>query len=182
MYNTYSVSPSSQECDVIWSQLFSATSGRTIEAPLYNGDIYYYDGVWYLSKFPEEWAKTHIDETGPSGCVNCLDYGCVNRIFIGYCVNCAIYKYHGARGRGFETSGVECADEDVVAYPSAFETYLSGVDVDDIAPLNYESEDDVQDEEYNESDYVNADPYEDTYAGEPVSIFECHYEGGYNDF
>lgn len=158
------------------------------DVPLYCGNIYLYDNCWYHEKFPEEWAKNHATTTGPIECLNCRDYGCINGIFIGYCVNCAIFAYEGERGRGFESSGCECEDEDVLVYPSAFDTYLLGVDTDLIEPVTerdfeQEQEPDTSNPEYNENDYLNADPYEDTYSdGLDVSVMVCDFEGGYNDF
>ena len=166
----------------------------------YCGDIYSYDGIWYHSKFPEEWATSHKSETGPNECMNCLDYGCVKGVFIGYCANCALYVYFGSRGRGFESVGVECEDEEASYYPSAFDGYLKGVNINDIYPApDYETDEELEevvigaegeiegeiegeDVEYDVEDYLNGDPYADIYNTLEPNVFVCDYEGGYSDF
>jgi hypothetical protein len=165
-----------------------------MEEPFHFGDAYLYDYQWYHTKFPQEWALDHRPGTGPGYCGNCDDYGSINGIFIGYCANCAQYDYMGSRGRGFMGDGVEF--EDNTDYPSAFDTYLKGVDVTTIQHIEHEMNNNIDNDEnneisvpaqnniieYNEDDYLNADPYEETNLGEDVSIMDCHFEGGYNDF
>jgi hypothetical protein len=159
------------------------------EEPFHYGNVYLYDYQWYHEKFPKEWALYHLPETGPGQCNNCAEYGSVNGVFIGYCANCAVYCYEGSRCRGFMGDGVEHSNE----YKSAFDTYLKGVDVTTIQHIDYEmnnynddNENNVSSQknfiEYNENDYLNADPYEDTDLVGDVSVMECHFEGGYNDF
>jgi hypothetical protein len=89
--------------------------------------IYIYDGVLYTSHFPEEWAKSHINGTGPK-CRNCDMVGYYNGVFIGYCANCAKYVYNNTRGLGFIDYGIEvpCIDPDDEKY-SALNTYLKYV-------------------------------------------------------
>jgi hypothetical protein len=103
-----------------------------IEEPYYHDDKYLYQGAWYHKNFPVIWAMSHEDDTGPSQCANCADYGCVNDIFIGYCANCADYYYDGQRGKGFIDNGIEFDENDFV---SAFDTYLKDVDVTKIKPI-----------------------------------------------
>jgi len=103
-----------------------------IEEPYYHDDKYLYQGAWYHKNFPVIWAMSHEDDTGPSQCANCADYGCVNDIFIGYCANCADYYYDGERGKGFIDNGIEFDENDFV---SAFDTYLKDVDVTKIKPI-----------------------------------------------
>jgi len=98
-----------------------------------------YEFIWngiYHPDFPEEWSESHVDGTGPEMCGNCTEYGCVDKlslsdgtelenVFLGYCVNCAIFCYNGSRGRGFTNKGQELSDEDILAmFPSSFNTYL----------------------------------------------------------
>jgi hypothetical protein len=153
-------------------------------------DKYLYDYQWYHEKFPEEWILKHRHGTGPGQCENCADYGTVNGIFIGYCANCAIHVYKGTRGRGFIGGGLEDSANDVIEYPSAFDTYLTGVDVLTIEPIDNDIENNNQNEiitnsyDEEEEDLGNV-YYEDTDAIEDnssTSILNCHFEGGYNDF
>jgi hypothetical protein len=117
-----------------------------------------WEGI-YHEHFPQEWAVNHEPGTGPHECLNCADYGCVEDIFIGYCANCAIYVYKGTRGRGFMGDGVEYHDDDVMEFPSAFDTYLNGV--------VFEEQEEEEEEPIDNS---------------TISIMDCHFEGGYNDF
>jgi len=66
------------------------------------------------------------DVRGPYGCLNCAHYGTYNGVFIGYCSNCAILHYGGKRGCGFQGDGIERHASHAI---SAFDTYLSGVDI-----------------------------------------------------
>jgi len=151
-------------------------------------DKYMYDYHWYHEKFPKEWARSHKEDTGPSQCMNCLDYGCVNDVFIGYCANCAIEVYNGERGRGFISQGIEIDDddEDAEGYKSVFDTYLKGIDIHNIQPCVFENlrSSNVNYIQYNESDYLDADPYEETgnVRTSQNGIMNCDYVGGYNDF
>jgi len=110
----------------------SETHEFNIEEPYYHDDIYLYQGAWYHRNFPVIWAMTHEPDSGPSQCANCADFGCVNHVFIGYCVNCADYYYDGERGKGFIDNGIEFDDFEAV---SAFDTYLKGVDISQIKPI-----------------------------------------------
>jgi hypothetical protein len=121
-----------------------------IEEPYYNGDKYLYQGYWYHRNFPVMWALTHAIDSGPKDCMNCRDYGCVNGVFIGYCVNCAEYLYDGERCRGFIDNGIEI---DEYEYDSAFDTYLKGINIAEIKPfcnINNTDSDDSDDEYYKD--------------------------------
>ena len=87
---------------------------------------YHYEGQWYISKFPREWAENHLPTTGPHECSNCREYGTMGDIFIGYCANCADFVYRGERGRGFMLDGKEETSPRALRYASAYDTYLSG--------------------------------------------------------
>jgi hypothetical protein len=156
----------------------------------WGGDEYYTvnghqqpDGspVIYIGGFPLEWATSHAPETGPMSCLNCLDYGSLRGVFIGYCANCATHVYNGERGLGFMGDGKE--DVDGIG-ESAFDTYLSG-----ICPKLIEliSSRDVMSCHDSESlcgichgCCVKCDNEMDvTVHGGP---FNSDYEGGYNDF
>lgn len=121
-----------------------------IEEPYYHYDIYLYQGAWYHKNFPVIWAMTHENGTGPSQCSNCADYGCVNHVFIGYCANCADYYYDGERGKGFIDNGIEFDEND---FESAFDTYLSGVDINKIQPI-YKNIDLSSDNDSEDDDYI----------------------------
>jgi hypothetical protein len=120
---------------------------------------YLCDGVVYDKTFPEDWAKSHLPETGPLECENCMNYGMVENIFLGYCANCAQYCYLGARGTGYIDAGV----------------------------LDYEKEEDfhcidIPDEDLY-SQYYREDCDENALSAEGgVWLCNPHYEGGYNDF
>jgi hypothetical protein len=108
------------------------------EKPFYYGGRYLHDYKWYHEKFPEEWALNSKIGTGPNQCDNCACSGCINGIFIGYCLNCAFYEYDGTRGRGFRIGGLEDDTIDVLGFPSAFDTYLKGVDITTIQSIENE--------------------------------------------
>ena len=130
-------------------------------------------GITYHKNFPVSWAINHKQDTGPEDCLNCSSYGYCNEVFIGYCSSCAIWKYKGARGRGFMGEGVEFSWDDFNnIFQSAYTSYLA------------ESNDECESVEYNEDDYLNADPYSDSgsFGNDEISGLDCHFDGGYNDF
>jgi hypothetical protein len=159
-----------------------------------DGFYYIYEGIVYIGTFPEEWAKNHLPDTGPHECENCVSYGTVQNVFIGYCANCADYEYEGSRGKGFMDTLIEDITpetDDGKFYRSAFDTYLKDINVDNIniediyeeyenSPYAkyYDSafHEDPSDE-YEEHDFNNDDD------GRDMTVFNiCHYEGGYNDW
>ena len=87
---------------------------------------YVVDGAKYAPSFPKEWANSHIEGTGPHDCQNCEYYGKWRGVFIGYCVNCAMYTYHSMRGYGFAETGKE---QDAELPGSAMQTYLKNSDL-----------------------------------------------------
>ena len=168
------------------------------EEPFYFSDKYLYDYQWYHENFPVEWAVCPKDGTGPGQCENCAEYGCINGVFIGYCANCAIYDYEGSRGRGFIDVGKEHDDVTVTAvYPSIFDTYLKDVDIHEIVgvdmsmPYDYQIDNPAPETRDVPCDvpcdiYQNEITDEDVYGNFPEdngehSVFDCHFEGGYND-
>lgn len=104
-----------------------------------NGKICYYsyNEELYAGCFPKEWAQNHLPGTGPNECNNCSYFGSWNGVFLGYCANCAIDLYEGRRGRGFIQMGKEYDDETALEYPSAFDTYLKDVCMDDIGDTDF---------------------------------------------
>jgi hypothetical protein len=99
---------------------------------------YVYDGELYTKQFPISWAETHELGTGPKECLNCDTYGTWNGVFIGYCGNCAQYVYEGGRGCGFIGWGEEgVKKEGEEDWIRAFDTYLLGVNLDDIGDTDF---------------------------------------------
>jgi hypothetical protein len=130
------------------------------EQPFYFGEHYLYKGFWYYCKFPVEWAQTHLPHTGPNECDNCAYHGSVHEgtIFVGYCLNCADRVYHFTRGPGMPTEAASSLD------------YMGETQLEDIPRLLCEEAE--EDDDGNKSNS----------SSHGVSILECHYEGGYNDF
>jgi hypothetical protein len=126
----------------------------------YESTIYTYrhNDVMYVDTFPEDWAKSHLPETGPVECLNCQTYGVIEDVFYGYCANCADYCYAGSRGKGYIDKGVFDGENDTDACVDV--TYDMSLDV---------SDEDLYSEYYRDMD-------------DCVSICNPHYEGGYNDF
>jgi hypothetical protein len=98
---------------------------------------YSYDEELYCGTFPEEWAQTHLPDTGPKECGNCAYYGSWNGVFLGYCTNCAQYVYNGERGHGFIYIGKECDYNPEVCGPSVFDTYLKGLYPDEVGDKDF---------------------------------------------
>ena len=105
-----------------------------------NGDNFYvFKGIVYDRHFPIEWAmnpkKIDNDFTcGPTDCLNCLDYGSYNGVFIGYCANCA-QEYDYQRGNGFVDYGEEFKHEGFYDENSVWNTYLKYVSLNEIGFL-----------------------------------------------
>ena len=96
-----------------------------------NGKYYTYDNELYDIHFPIEYAKNHLDVSGPKKCMNCADYGSWRGVFIGYCANCAdIYNFE--RGNGMLWNGIENQGH---PEKSIFNTYLKDVDLEDVGDI-----------------------------------------------
>jgi len=65
------------------------------------------NGINYINSFPDEWIFNNVIGSGPNQCNNCLKYGCIDNIFIGYCANCSQHIYNFERGDGFEVYASE---------------------------------------------------------------------------
>jgi hypothetical protein len=76
-----------------------------------------YNNTKYLNSFPKEWIIDNTIGTGPNYCQNCLKYGCIDDVFIGYCANCSEYAYNFQRGDGFEVSAEELILENNTVLP-----------------------------------------------------------------
>ena len=173
-----------------WRDISDDEDDYPQEEPFYFDNKYLYDYYWYHENFPVDWAMCPKDGTGPSQCGNCLDFGCINGVFIGYCANCAIYDYEGSRGRGFKDVGIEDDDTNVMGYQSVFDTYLKDVDIHAIVGVDMSMPEDYHIDNPAPSDNESIDQSEitdeDIYGNENIDIgehstLECHFEGGYND-
>jgi hypothetical protein len=65
-------------------------------------DYYMIESYKYANSFPKEWARNHMEGTGPEQCGNCYCYGSKDGVFLGYCLNCAKYDYNEERGPGLD--------------------------------------------------------------------------------
>lgn len=118
---------------------------------------YTYKGVVYVGTFPEEWAKTHLKNTGPNECGNCECFGSIyhgmrlnGKMFLGYCANCA-KDYNGERGRGLVGLGEE--NPDMSDYPSIYDTYMKGIDLTQLDAIEKKGAE--FDEWYSNSDMID---------------------------
>lgn len=68
-------------------------------------EFYTVRGIKYAHYFPRYFAEYHKEQTGPVECLNCAIHGCIDGIFIGYCLNCA-FVYKGYRGIGMAGENV----------------------------------------------------------------------------
>ena len=158
---------------------FAEPTPPSQEEPFYIGQHYLYDGFWYYHKFPVKWAKDHRENSGPKKCLNCLAYGTLHNgtLFLGYCVDCARWIYGMKRGYGFVGEGEEAS-----CPIGALQSYLHGIDIDSIPPLICDDDDDDHDpDDISKGSGFLKEEVAAIDDGQ-VSILECHYEGGYNDF
>lgn len=97
-----------------------------------NGKYYSYDGELYTRTFPHSWAMNHKNNTGPKECLVCAKFGSWNGVFVSYCINCA-KEYTGQRGNGVYIYETMCEiTNDNNNRNAAFNTYLYGIDFDNI--------------------------------------------------
>ena len=137
------------------------------------GSQYYILGGYRFDiNFPIKWAVENLNETnenrqvGPFHCGNCATFGAINNVFVGYCSNCALYKYNYSRGNGFNAIGVEqivdYLGEELNPQNSIWNTYMENVQQDQIG-LNIviieeneeEDEDEGEDEDQEETEIDN---------------------------
>ena len=99
-----------------------------------SGKLAYYvlNDIMYAGTFPEAWARDHAYDTGPGVCQACVQNGEWNGAFMMYCANCAIHVYEGTRGKGASGPGEEYDIPENRDYESAFDTYLYGVNLNDV--------------------------------------------------
>ncbi len=95
---------------------------------------YSYDNQLYHEKFPEEWATSHLPDTGPSKCDNCAFFGSFGGQFFAYCGNCAEFEYNFERGPGMYVDYTELLPGPNCQ--SIFETYMEGVALTEIGDMD----------------------------------------------
>ena len=94
--------------------------------------IYYFDGyrslnhyningISFPSLFPEDQALKNIDNI--TTCINCMEYGVINDIFVGPCANC-VGHFDNKCGKGFISWGKELRTKSTDHISSVFDTYL----------------------------------------------------------
>ena len=118
--------------------------------------------------FPIKWAVENLNEYdgetallrhGPVHCGNCATFGAINNVFVGYCSNCALYKYNYSRGNGFNDIGVEqivdFLGEELNPQNSIWNTYMENVQQDQIGLNIVIIEDEEEDEEGEEEELDN---------------------------
>lgn len=119
-----------------------SSDSYSMSIPLFNGNCgqyYLVDGYKYDIHFPLAWALEHhsykpyedpsgnifVNGSGPKDCSNCLHYGSINGVFVGYCGSCLKYVYNETRGNsfgcGFDVSSL-CDKSMWKMYP-----YLDGI-------------------------------------------------------
>ena len=98
-------------------------------------NFYNYDGELYTATFPQKWASSHAQGSGPVECVNCRFYGCWNGVFIGYCINCANNPlYEGRRGRGMMSQGIELYNTKTKNI-SMYDSYFKDVNLEKVGDI-----------------------------------------------
>lgn len=131
-----------------------------------HGKYYIWNYIPYDEHFPLEWAMnpkktmvTNVKEDGmdsyiihgPDNCVNCLEVGLWNGVFIGYCANCCQKAYGFSRGNGMIDSGHEYTfDVNVQDRRSMWNTYMRGVSLSEIGDtrLDHYSKENSRYDEY----------------------------------
>ena len=129
------------------------------------GMYYIVDGIKYDAHFPVAWAMNHFSYpdlpeamSGPKGCANCLRYGTINDVFVGYCPMCSNHVYNFTRG------GVvyDCSSVDEEQLWQQF-PYMHGVRLWQIGDRSIRFVHVVSDdeEEYDEDEQQEDDEQED---------------------
>ena len=82
---------------------------------------YNINGISFPSLFPEDQALKNIDNI--TTCINCMEYGVINDIFVGPCANC-VGNFDNKCGKGFISWGKELRTKSTDHISSIFDTYL----------------------------------------------------------
>ena len=123
------------------------------------GKFYIVDGCKYHTRFPIEWALDHknwitgkrreIKETsGPKGCGNCIHYGSIRGVFVGYCGTCLHHYEIIQHWRGKSKGGGDI-NELSEGTIEAMYPYMTGVKKSEIG----DEEDPKEDDEYSSCVY-----------------------------
>ena len=154
-------------------------------------NYYIHQESLYSSHFPQVWAVEELPTCGPNNCASCQDVGFWNGVFIGYCRDCAINHHHGKRGRGLIQTGFESRGQMEKKYPSMFDTYLSGINLNDVGDTKIDdSQERISQEilqaqnEFLESndDLANTCPDEYTISSVNRLPFTSSFDEGYDSF
>ena len=105
---------------------------------------YTYNQQKYSICFPLEWAINHFEQTGPTECVGCCEYGCDDSVFKQYCYDCQLYEYMGSR-----VTNEYCYA--AMGQPVQYTEIRDSIDISDIS----DDEDSLSVRSYNE-EYVYA--------------------------
>ena len=134
MGNFYSFSePNPPDNDDDDSMIFIEVKKDIMPVEVKNDINYIYNNILYIYSFPKTWSQNHILNTGPEYCTQCVSFGTVNGIFIGYCSDCARMYDNYERGLGFINNRGDEAIVDVdYLLNSAFFTYLKDVSPSDL--------------------------------------------------
>ena len=84
-------------------------------------DHYTINDISFPFLFPEDQALKNIDNI--TTCINCMEYGIINNIFLGPCANCA-GNFDNKCGKGFISWGKELRTKSTDHINSVFDTYL----------------------------------------------------------
>ena len=117
------------------------------------GKFYVVDGYKYHVSFPIQWALSHNngDSCGPISCGNCVAYGTIRGVFVGYCGTCLNnYKNYANIWRGNCMGGL---DVNVLSNQTIWNMYpyMSGVRKSQIGD---EPDAIIEDEEDDEEDFI----------------------------
>ena len=155
------------------------------------GQYYILEGQKFDINFPIKWAVENLNENdendetiyvGPFHCMNCAIVGAINNVFVGYCSNCALYKYNYSRGNGFNAVGVEQIVDHLgeVLNPqnSIWNTYMENVQQDQIG-VNIVIIEEGQEEE-GEQEPVQVEPEQDDLTDIEEDVEEDEEEEEYD--
>lgn len=151
--------------------------------PIFHGNqgkYYIVDGYKYDIHFPLAWAldhqshkpyyhaetnETYLNYSGPKECKNCLCYGSINNVFVGYCSNCLRDVYNDKRGDHSVAAGMPvsmlCECTLWKQYP-----YLNGVKISEMGDKigdKIDDEETIIDDVFIEDEYLSEVNEEEEY-------------------
>jgi hypothetical protein len=124
--------------------------------------------IYYDIHYPLEWVINN-ENSGPTSCSNCKNYGFYKGVFIGYCLNCAMeHNYYRGNGmtihKGQEINNFNQKEDDFYEYKSEnsiWNTYLQNVELNEIGDKQLEDDFEMYKDLpplipiYKESDSIN---------------------------